>query len=85
MITTAVHCDLSRGSRSADHQALMAMYALAPGTRVILYVGDRYMVMSQIHHLREYIPTLHIEIHGSDQATRSWEDALLERGIWEPR
>ena len=83
MITGTTRLDLTRDSRDADRRAVTMLYAVPVGTRVILDVGNRLHVTSEIAHLREYVTTLHLDVHGEPGAVSAWLDAFQGRGIWE--
>lgn len=83
MITGTTRLDLRRDSRDTDRRAVTMLYAVPAGTRVILDVGSRHHVSSEIPHFRQYVTTLHLDVQGEPGAVSAWLDALLGRGIWE--
>lgn len=81
MITGTVRLDLSRDSHEADRKALTAMYGVPEGSRVILVVGSRDFANPQtVRHLSEYLPTLHLDVHGSPAAVAAWVRDLRRDG-----
>lgn len=82
MITRTIVLDLTRDDQESDRAALGVLPAIDNGSTVILNVGNRRHVTADIHWLRTYVPSLHLNVHGSFQATKSWEDALHARSIW---
>lgn len=79
MITKTIRFDLRRESRTTDRAAVMEMYAVPNGSRVILDVGDRYADWETAGLLSEYVFTHHFDLVGSVRACDAWEDALLRR------
>lgn len=81
MITGTVEIDLRRPSDAHDHEAAKDLYAVPAGMRVILYVGDRqFPNVGLVARVAQYVPDVHIDVHGSVRAVEAWVEALHSEG-----
>ncbi len=81
MITGTIELDLRRDSEARDRDAVGSLYGVPDGMRVILYVGDRQFVnMHVIPLIAQYVPHIHLDVHGSALAVEAWTKALRGEG-----
>ena len=79
MITATIHGNISFDDRASDRRFLSELYAAPAGSRISVYLGDRHLVdLETVDHLRQYVDTLHLDLHGSVRATQSWMRALRD-------
>jgi hypothetical protein len=82
MITTTVTIDLSRDNHGHDRRATSELYGIPAGSRVSVYLGDRWVVHPQTaSQLRQYVDSVHVDLHGTTRATNAWAGALRS-GNW---
>lgn len=81
MITTTIDLDISRDQHASDRRAMSSLYGIRDGSTVSLNVGDRWIIHPQVaDQLRQYVQTLHLNLHGSQRAIESWANALHNAG-----
>ena len=79
MITGTTRFDLTCDDREADREVIVKMYAVPAGARVVLDVGRRsFVAYETAAHLRAYVQSLHLDVHGEPGAVRAWVLALRE-------
>lgn len=77
MITGTVVLPIDVSGESADRQAARQLYGLPGGVRVILDVGDRNVWSPYlIDQLRQFVDSVHFDVHGSTDAVSAWVRAL---------
>ena len=77
MITRSITLDISRNQLASDRRAVGELYGIRAGSRVIVNVGDRWIVhVETAAHFRQNVGTLHLDLHGTQRATANWERAL---------
>lgn len=73
MITGTVVLNLRTDSKERDHEAVRLLYSVPVGQRVILDVGDRWLVDAEtVRHLGEYALSHHLDVHGTPRAVSAW-------------
>lgn len=77
MITGTIVLTVRAESEPADRIAAGQLYGLPAGVRVILDVGDRAMWSPYlVDQLRQFVDTVHLDVHGSTDAVSAWVRAL---------
>lgn len=71
MISEVPYFDVSREDRNADRRTVTAFYAVPKGSRVMLFLGSRQHVPTDLlsHLARDYVMDLSIEFIGDPDIT----------------
>lgn len=77
MITGTVVLHAAEESEPADRRVAAQLYTLPGGIRVVLDVGDRQTWSPYlIDQLRQFVDSVHFDVHGSTDAVSAWVRAL---------
>lgn len=78
MITKAVHIYLRTEDEAADRKAIAELYAAEPGSKIVIFVGDRWMTPGwATAQIAQFITTMHVEFQGSVTAIDNWTKHVL--------